>query len=123
MWKTVIGVAFSTFLFSNAAHAIEFDEGSLEKIQRSVQEELAGSQRLHVAGGLCLDAAGDINAAGTNVQIWECNDAPNQKWRLEGGRLVNEGGKCLDAGGDVNAPGTNVQIWDCNDAPNQQWNF
>jgi adhesin HecA-like repeat protein len=122
MWKMIASLSM-TALFISTAHAIDIDKDSLAKIQEEAKREVASamSKPFKVAGNLCLDVAGDIHANGTNVHTFGCNDAPNQKWRLDAGRLMNEGGKCLDVAGDVNAAGTNVQIFDCNDAANQKW--
>ncbi len=124
MLKLFVGVAFTAFALQSA-HALEFDKEGLAKIQQAAKEEMAAAsnKELKLPTGKCLDVAGDVNAAGTNVQMFDCNGAVNQKWRLDGGRLVNQGGKCLDVAGDVNAAGTNVQIFDCNDAINQKWHF
>lgn len=123
MWKMTIGLSMLGLLIS-PVHALDIDKESLAKIQEEAKREVASAMSLKplkVAGNLCLDVAGDINAAGTNVHIFGCNDAPNQKWRIDAGQVINEGGKCLDVAGDVNAAGTNVQIFDCNDAANQKW--
>jgi hypothetical protein len=66
---------------------------------------------------------GDVKKGGSLLQLWDCNDAPNQKWSIDGGRLRNGGGKCMDVNGDVNKNGSGVQIWDCNDAINQKWSY
>ncbi|WP_062149680.1 RICIN domain-containing protein [Beggiatoa leptomitoformis] len=121
MFKRVLGL-LPFILFSLPSYA-----DNLDKVQQALEKKLqaareaTSNKRFYNEGGKCLDIGGNPNEAGTNVQIWDCNDAPNQKWRLEGGKLINEAGKCLDAGGDVKKAGTNAQIWGCNDAPNQQW--
>lgn len=88
--------------------------------------QAANNTRIKNVGGKCLDVNGpDLGKTGGKVQIWECNDAPNQQWFFdEKGRINSQGGKCLDvSGSDLHKNGGKVQLWDCNDAPNQQWQF
>lgn len=91
----------------------------LGDLQRDLEQRAESFQRLENAGGKCLDVP-DPQANGGKAQLWDCNDAPNQRWKWDNGRLINAGGKCLDAP-DPKANGGKVQLWDCNDAPNQQW--
>jgi Domain of unknown function (DUF1906)/Ricin-type beta-trefoil lectin domain len=83
-----------------------------------------GSRVVGVGSGRCLDVAGAGMANGSGVQLWDCNDGPQQHWVYSGGQLQVYGnyGKCLDA--DANsggANGTRIQIYDCNGGSNQQW--
>jgi len=120
MWKQIIYTVMGLLLTQMAMADLPGDN-KLSNLQKVLVEKAEGHKRLINEKGKCLDVAGDVKAAGTNVHTWDCNDASNQKWRFEGGRLQNEGGKCLDVVGDVKERGGNVQIWDCNDAPNQKW--
>ncbi|MCB9655303.1 MAG: RICIN domain-containing protein [Deltaproteobacteria bacterium] len=74
------------------------------------------------ANGKCVDVhAGCMNSNGCNVQVWDCNSAP-QTWTLANGQVRNASGKCLDVhAGCMNTNGCNVQVWDCNSAPQQTW--
>jgi alpha-galactosidase len=78
-----------------------------------------------VGAGRCLDVPGSTSAAGTQVDIWDCNGGANQLWtRTASGQLtVTTGGvrMCLDAYDNRTAPGTKVEIWSCNGQANQQW--
>jgi hypothetical protein len=81
---------------------------------------------LQNVGGRCLDLhVEDLVKNGGRVQIWECNTAPQQRWKLDDmGRLVNEGGKCLDVHApDLKKDGGKVQVWDCGDVPQQKWKW
>jgi hypothetical protein len=77
----------------------------------------------------CLDA--DTHTAGRNgtkVQLWECNNKPQQRWVAKRNAQnyveIKNGlnGKCLDA--DTNTldrPSTIVHLWKCEGTPQQQW--
>jgi len=114
-----------TFLFcSHAAMAELPSSDKLKRLQEALHSKAAeakNARRFINPLGKCLDVAGDVYQGGTAVKIADCNDALNQKWWFEEGRLRNAGGKCLDLKGDPAAPGMAMQIFDCNDAPNQKW--
>jgi alpha-galactosidase len=80
-----------------------------------------------VGAGKCLDVPGASTAAGTQVQIWDCNGQTNQTWtHSSSNQLTVYGGGstlCLDAYNNQTAPGTKVQTWTCNGGANQQWNL
>ncbi|MGX5214883.1 RICIN domain-containing protein [Streptomyces violaceus] len=85
--------------------------------------------QVEAAKGKCLDAQGGGTTSGTPVQIYTCNNALGQQWRLReasGGsyNLVNvKSGKCLDVENSNPANGTKIQIWTCNDSKAQEWQF
>lgn len=68
--------------------------------------------------GMALDVSGGGIANGTNVQIWDDNNATPQEWRINSlgdgtYKLVNtSSNRALDVSGAGTANGTNVQIWD-----------
>ncbi|WP_123820206.1 glycoside hydrolase family 27 protein [Kitasatospora cineracea] len=78
-----------------------------------------------VGAGKCLDVPNSTTTAGTQVQIWDCNDQANQQWTHTASNqlTVSSGGTqlCLDAYDNQTAPGTKAIIWTCNNQPNQQW--
>ncbi|MET8716527.1 endo-1,4-beta-xylanase [Streptomyces sp. NPDC004735] len=80
-----------------------------------------GSGQIKGAGsGRCLDVPDSNTADGTQLQLWDCNNATNQQWVLSGtGELKVYGNKCLDAAGTGN--GTKVQIYSCWGGDNQKW--
>jgi hypothetical protein len=71
--------------------------------------------------GRCLDIDGDGTAAGTKVELWDCNGVGGQKWiQQPNGSLLNpQSGLCLDDPSGNSANGTQVQIWTCNGTPAQ----
>ncbi|WP_193504736.1 RICIN domain-containing protein [Streptomyces coeruleorubidus] len=85
--------------------------------------------QVEAAKGKCLDAQGGNTTSGTPVQIYTCNNALGQQWRLREASgdsyyLVNDkSGKCLDVENSNPANGTKIQIWTCNDSKAQQWRF
>jgi hypothetical protein len=62
-------------------------------------------------------------AAGTKVDIWDCNGGANQRWTVnsDGTIVGGESGLCLDATGQATANGTLIEIWTCNGGANQRW--
>ena len=66
--------------------------------------------------GRCLDIVGNGTAAGTKVELWDCNGVGGQKWiQQSNGSLLNpQSGRCLDSPSGATANGTRLQIWDCN---------
>jgi non-reducing end alpha-L-arabinofuranosidase len=79
--------------------------------------ELVGGQ-----SGRCLDDPNSTTTNGTQMQIWDCSGASNQRWTVTGSKQLQVLGKCLDASGQGTSNGTPVIIWDCNGQANQQWN-
>ena len=73
--------------------------------------------------GRCLDINGDGTAAGTPVELWDCNGVGGQVWQQQAnGSLLNpQSGRCLDDPGGNTADGTRLQIWDCNGTGAQQF--
>jgi hypothetical protein len=85
-----------------------------------------GQQNQEVVGGgsgRCLDVPNSSTTNGTQLQLFDCSGASNQRWTYTSGRqLMVYGSKCLDASGQGTGNGTAVIIWDCNGQANQQWN-
>ncbi|MFF5497542.1 endo-1,4-beta-xylanase [Streptomyces aquilus] len=79
-----------------------------------------GGQIKGVGSGRCLDVPNASTTDGTQVQLWDCNNATNQQWTsTSAGELRVYGNKCLDAAGTGN--GAKVQIYSCWGGTNQQW--
>ena len=82
---------------------------------------------ISVRGRRCVDAdTNTIGHDGTRVQLWGCNDEPQQHWTFytDGTIRSSYGGKCLDADTNtINRNGTKVQLWGCNGALQQKWRF
>jgi alpha-galactosidase len=73
------------------------------------------------ASGRCLDVPNSNTANGTQLIIWDCNGAANQRW-TRSGQTLQALGKCLDAPLNA-APNAKAQLWDCHGGTNQQWNL
>jgi hypothetical protein len=73
--------------------------------------------------GRCLDIMGNATAAGTKVQLWDCNGVGGQKWvqQSDGSLLNPQSGRCLDSPSGATANGTRLQIWDCNGSAAQRF--
>ncbi|MFD5407898.1 endo-1,4-beta-xylanase [Streptomyces griseorubiginosus] len=79
-----------------------------------------GGQIKSVGSGRCVDVPNAGTTDGTQVQLWDCNNATNQQWTsTSAGELRVYGNKCLDAAGTGN--GARVQIYSCWGGANQQW--
>jgi glucose/arabinose dehydrogenase len=84
---------------------------------------VTGSTVVGVASGRCLDVIGNVQTAGTGVNIFDCNGQANQAWTFTsvGELRVYDATMCLDVvGQDTTAPAA-VQIYTCNGGANQQW--
>ncbi|MFF9019889.1 endo-1,4-beta-xylanase [Streptomyces eurythermus] len=80
----------------------------------------SGGQIKGVGSGRCLDVPNAATTDGTQLQLWDCNNATNQQWTsTDSGELRVYGDKCLDAAGTGN--GTKVQIYSCWGGDNQKW--
>jgi non-reducing end alpha-L-arabinofuranosidase len=73
--------------------------------------------------GRCLDIDGNGTAAGTKVELWDCNGVGGQKWfQQANGSLLNpQSGLCLDDPGGNTANGTQLQVYTCNGTAAQQF--
>jgi hypothetical protein len=73
--------------------------------------------------GRCLDIVGDGTAAGTQVELWDCNGVGGQQWvqQADGSVLNPQSGRCLDSPSGNTANGTRLQIWDCNGTSAQKF--
>lgn len=72
--------------------------------------------------GKCMDVKGGGGAAGKPVQIWDCSNAPNQRWTLAPDGSIRAQGLCLEAPGySPTTLGAKLQVWDCNGLPLQKW--
>jgi arabinan endo-1,5-alpha-L-arabinosidase len=79
------------------------------------------------APGKAVETAGGGTSDGDNVQQWEYNDFPTQKWLIESlgdgtYRLENaNSGKYLEVAGGGTSDGDTVQQWSWNDGDHQKW--
>ena len=73
--------------------------------------------------GKCLDIAGGNSAAGTPLQLANCNGGGYQNWVTQSdGSIKNPtSGRCMDSPSGATANGTRLQIWDCNGAAAQKF--
>ncbi|MYS21058.1 alpha-L-arabinofuranosidase [Streptomyces sp. SID4948] len=75
------------------------------------------------ASGRCLDVKGDVDTAGTALQIWDCNGQANQAFDFtSAGEIRTMGGtRCVDVANNQTSVGAAVIIWTCNGQSNQMW--
>jgi non-reducing end alpha-L-arabinofuranosidase len=82
-----------------------------------------GVQLVGGQSGRCADVPNGSTTNGTQVQLYDCNGATNQRWTYTSGKQFQIlGTKCLDASNRGTTNGTAVITWDCNGGTNQQWN-
>ncbi|WP_225851302.1 arabinofuranosidase catalytic domain-containing protein [Streptomyces sp. HPF1205] len=89
----------------------------------SVPASAAAAPLVGSASGRCLDVKGNVDTAGTALEIWDCNGQANQAFEFtSAGELRTMGGtRCVDASNGGTSPGTQAIIWTCNGGANQQW--
>jgi beta-glucanase (GH16 family) len=73
--------------------------------------------------GKCLDIAGGVNAAGTQLQLASCNGGGYQNWVTQPDGTVKNPttGRCIDSPSGATGNGTRLQIWDCNGSGAQKF--
>lgn len=78
----------------------------------------------------CLDADFFNGRNGAVVQMWQCTNLDNQKWRFHGDGSIESArypGMCLDADYFTGGNGTRIKLWRCataingNNANHQKW--
>lgn len=84
-----------------------------------------GQPITNAASGRCLDVPGASTAAGTQLDIWDCNGGGNQSWNYTATKeLTVYANMCLQAGTSTatpGAPGAPVAIESCTGTAAQQW--
>ncbi|MFB8242607.1 RICIN domain-containing protein [Kitasatospora purpeofusca] len=79
------------------------------------------------SSGLCTEAAGGADAAGSAVVQAGCTGSAGQQWSLRAASpgqvsvVVRSGGLCLDVAGESTADGAPVVQYGCSGAWNQEW--
>ena len=71
--------------------------------------------------GMCVTAAGNDSADGTEVVAWKCGRDATQQWTAYSDGTLRINGKCLDVTGHSTATGATVDLWACDGSPSQQW--
>ncbi|KAJ7865539.1 ricin B lectin domain-containing protein, partial [Mycena leptocephala] len=85
----------------------------------------AGPQQIKVFGDKCIDVTGGVNADGTKLQIWTCDEGnTNQQWTSVTDSTFQWSGtnKCIDLTDGKITDGNVLQIYTCDSAnSNQKW--
>ncbi|RFA07186.1 glucose dehydrogenase [Subtercola boreus] len=78
---------------------------------------------LSTPSGRCLDVTGNVATPGTGMNIYDCNNQPNQGWTFStAGELKAFGDtRCLDVASHVTTSPARAQIYTCNGGANQKW--
>jgi non-reducing end alpha-L-arabinofuranosidase len=78
-----------------------------------------------VGAGKCLDVPNSSDAAGTQLDIWSCNNGGNQAFTHTAQDQLTvysgSGEMCLDGYEQGTTAGTKVDIYPCNQGTNQAW--
>ncbi|HEY0776559.1 MAG TPA: ricin-type beta-trefoil lectin domain protein [Gemmatirosa sp.] len=119
-WGRPVGLAVDT-----AGGVLISDDNSgtiyrLAPLATAAASELIGQQ-----SGLCLDASGGAQTAGTHAIVYTCHAGTNQEWALPAsgatGPIHVYGTMCLDDFGGAGKNGDTIGIYTCNGQPNQNW--
>jgi hypothetical protein len=71
---------------------------------------------------LCIDVEGNRDADDAPVQMWDCNDAEGQRWRLKGDTLLAFS-RCLDVYEERTESKTPVILYHCTGGEGQRWEW
>lgn len=74
--------------------------------------------------GKCLGTANFGSMAnGTPLIVWDCHAGTDQRWILQGERIINTfSGKCVGTANFGSMEnGTPLIVWDCHDGSDQKW--
>jgi LmbE family N-acetylglucosaminyl deacetylase len=82
----------------------------------------------HIRGfkNKCMDVEGPSTATGAPVQIWDCEERDNQKWKYNTANktlIDHNSKKCLNIKSASPVNGTAVGIATCNGSAQQMWSF
>jgi hypothetical protein len=74
---------------------------------------------------MCMDVAGGSVKKGAKVQIWGCNNLPQQQWNYDTKALtihpMQNSSMCIDIQGGKGQAGSKLQLWECNGLAQQKW--
>jgi ricin-type beta-trefoil lectin protein/uncharacterized protein DUF4232 len=71
--------------------------------------------------GMCVTAAGNGSADGTEGVAWQCDGEAAQQWTAYSDGTLRINGKCLDITDGSTAVGAPVDLWACDGGQTQQW--
>ncbi|MFJ8864735.1 ricin-type beta-trefoil lectin domain protein [Streptomyces sp. NPDC102473] len=78
------------------------------------------SFRSHLSGR-CIDVPGHDFSDGKALHMWDCNNAPAQKWQFASDGTIRIRGLCLDVANANFSDGAVIQIARCSDNPAQKF--
>jgi hypothetical protein len=117
-YEGVMTSGYPTDATENAVQANITSVGYAASTSTAQGKEIVGA-----GSGRCIDVPNASTTNGTQVQLYDCSGASNQRWTYTSSKqLTVYGNKCLDASGKGTTNGTAVIIYDCNGQTNQQWN-
>lgn len=72
---------------------------------------------------LCVDVEGNRDESDLRVQMWRCNHADGQRWRMEEDGTLHSFTRCMDVKNWHEEAGTPVILFKCTGKPNQEWKW
>ncbi len=70
---------------------------------------------------LCIDVPSSNFTAGTQLNMYRCNDSAAQRWSFSEGRLQSANDMCMSTAGGGTANGLAVELASCSDDPAQRF--
>ncbi|WP_344489699.1 family 43 glycosylhydrolase [Streptomyces enissocaesilis] len=102
------------------------DPGPAPRVVNDTDTEGSGTVTGPIRGpgntGKCVDVSGaDTGSLGAKVQLWDCQNAQDQQWTVQGDGTLRSMGRCMDVEGYGTANFSKVHLWDCHGGTNQIW--
>lgn len=104
-------------------HASFRSHGRHSRMAQKLEARASGQAfgALSTKGNLCVDVANNNLANGGRVQLWQCANSDNQRWRIEGPLLQTSADLCLDLPGGTAYNGAPLQVWKCDGSNHNQF--
>ncbi|WP_443078945.1 ricin-type beta-trefoil lectin domain protein [Streptomyces sp. NBC_01497] len=78
---------------------------------------------LGYGSGRCIAPPAGSAANGTGLDIWDCQDAPQQHWQFQADLTVRVMGKCMDVAGHSGISGAAIVLATCDGSPSQKFDL
>ncbi|MDX3762367.1 ricin-type beta-trefoil lectin domain protein [Streptomyces sp. AK02-04a] len=118
-WSNPAYLSLSDCAFSHGSVGVgDYDTAAS---WRNITVRTAGAVTGPGTTGKCLDVDTNTNTNQNAAQLWDCNQAPGQRWTAAADGTLRAFGKCLDIDKNATADFSKVQLYDCNGVGGQQW--
>lgn len=114
-----MGASALAYSFGGCSSVSERDSTGVSEI------DVSAGPLISAQSGLCLDVVHNVDTPGTPLQIYPCNQGPNQGFSFtSAGELrVFNGTRCVQPQSGAGAPGMAATIAACDGQAHQQWSF